>query len=181
MKKYFVLAFIGLFLFGCIELGDGWVKVSTPTKYVCPDDSVVTSPDDCPKVNESSPELNLTKPDCESNVVLTALTNNLLTQSNSCRQTRISVLCGTCSSCCSSPGVAKTEYEQSIDASCYSCAATNFGVTRARDYYDMMGAFEHMCVENCPELVSAYQAFLQYGADNTCELPAGWKICNDVT
>ncbi len=51
---------------------------------------------------------------------------------------------------------------------------------RARDYYDEMGAYEGICTENCPDLVSAYKAFLQYGKDYNCGLPEGWKICKDV-
>ncbi len=75
--------------------------------------------------------LTLTKPACNSSPVLSAITSNLMAKSNECRSTRINVLCSSCSTCCSSPGVDKTEYQQSIDPTCYSCANSNFGVARA--------------------------------------------------
>ncbi len=120
-------------------------------------------------------------PNCTSSSVLNAITSNLMDKSNECRSTRVNVLCGVCSTCCSSPGVDKTEYQQSIDPACYSCANSNFGVARARDYYDRMGAYLNKCVENCDSLVTAYKAFLQYGVDYACVLPEGWNICDDVT
>ena len=129
------------------------------------------------------PHLNITFPmlACNSSPVLSAITSNLMDKSNECRSTRVSVLCNACSTCCSAPGVDKTEYAQSLDPTCYTCATANFGVARARDYYDRMGTYEHICTENCNSLVSAYKAYLQYGKDYHCALSDGWKICSDVT
>ena len=130
------------------------------------------------------PSTNLTtqeKQNCTYTALLTAITSNLQEKSNECRQSRIYALCNKCATCCSSPGVEKTEYVQQTDPTCYSCASTNFGVARARDYYDMMGAYSNKCAENCPDLVEAYKAFLQYGKDYNCNLPSGWMICSDVS
>ena len=165
-------------------------KTCPPDLQACPGGSTVgRNPDNncdfyscpLPLPEAANSTGNLSKPDCNYTTVLSAITGNLLQKSNSCSQTRISILCGACSTCCSTPGVAKSEYQQSIDPDCYTCANSNYGVARARDYYDPGGIYEHKCVANCPDLVSAYQAFLQYGKDYNCNLPDGWKICNDVT
>ena len=157
-------------------------STKTTDKYVCANGSVVYDKTQCGSTTPpvSNTTVNLTKPNCNSTPVLTAITSNLLTKSNACRSTRITVLCSKCPTCCSG-GVEKTEYQQSIDSQCYSCAYTNYGVARARDYYDKMGVYSGKCVENCADLVTAYKAFLQYCEDYKCELPTGWKICNDVT
>ena len=188
MKKLLIgLILAAVLMFGCVEFGDGWVKIGQQTKYACPDGTTAASKDLCKTTPaNTSSGLNGTTPEgttkaCDSDPILNAITSNLLTKSNTCRQTRVTVLCSKCSTCCDGSGHDKTEYAQSIDPTCYSCAATNFGVARARDYYDRMGAYENKCAENCPDLVDAYKAFLQYGKDKNCELPEGWKVCTDVT
>ncbi|GEM_PF-2431270 len=173
---------------------DEQVKTCPADLQVCPGGSSVgRDPDNscnfypCPEIfpepeeNESNEteEINLTA--CETSPVLSAITSNLMEKSNDCGSIRVNVLCGVCATCCSEPGVAKSEYLQSIDPDCYPCANSNFGVARARDYYGRMGTYEGICTENCPDLVSAYQAFLQYGEDYSCILPSGWMICDDVT
>lgn len=184
--RYLGILLLPLLLFGCIEMGDGWIKIGQSAKYVCSDGTTVTSADQCKTTDEEKPsdeemeEVTVTEP-CESSTILNAITSNLLTKSNQCRQTRVTVLCGECSTCCEASGEAKTEYAQSQDATCYSCANTHFGVARARDYYDRLGVYNGKCVENCPDLVNAYKALLEYAEDNKCEVPSGYAFCDDVT
>ena len=110
--------------------------------------------------------------------IYSALTTTLLAASNACTNQRVAGLCSACSTCCTNPTTAKTEYEQSIDATCYSCTEKVYGVARARDYYGKMGTYSKVCA-GCTDLVNAYTALLQYGKDYSCSF-SGWQICNDV-
>lgn len=184
MNRIYIAILVSMLLiFGCVEFGDGSAKTGQ-SNNVCPDGSVVSAPTECkaetPKLPDGTNKTT-TLSDCKSTSVLTAITNNLLEANNNCRKTRITVLCDKCSSCCDATGEAKTQYAQSIDAACYPCANTYFGVALASDYYSKQGIYEKKCVENCPGLVNAYKALLEYAMANTCNPPAGWMICNDVT
>ncbi|MFQ5406766.1 MAG: hypothetical protein ACE5DI_06440, partial [Candidatus Micrarchaeia archaeon] len=106
------------------------------------------------------------------------LTTALLSASNDCRSTRVARLCTACPTCCTG-GNADTEYVQSQDADCYSCANSTYGVARARDYYDRMGLYEKIC-SDCPAMVTAYSVVLNYSRDNSCLVSDGWKLCKDV-
>ncbi len=172
--------------------GSNATSLALCPKYVCANGSVVSAPGLCTAapvvanttINTTNSTANLTMPACNSsNSVYQAITTNLLTKSNECRSARVQYLCSKCSTCCEAGGVtAKTEYAQSLDATCYSCAATNFNVSRARDYYDRMGNYSKICTPMCTStLVPAYKAYLQYGKDNSCTLSSGWQICDDVT
>ncbi|MFA5077251.1 MAG: hypothetical protein WC488_02395 [Candidatus Micrarchaeia archaeon] len=179
MRMVFVMLFLALILaFGCVEFGNGWVKLNYAQKeYVCPDGTTVASPSLC-----AGGTGNVSMSNCASTATLSSLTSNLMTQSSECRNLRVMDLCGKCASCCSDYQTAKTEYDQENSPGCYSCASANFnGVARARDFYDRMGVYENKCTEDCPSLVTAYQGLLQYAKDNNCKAPAGYGTCDDVT
>lgn len=184
MRMVFVTLFLTLVLaFGCVEFGNGWVKLNyAQTQYVCSDGSTVASPSLCAGGAGNGTTSNLSMANCASSPTLSSLTSNLMTQGFECRSLRVMDLCGKCASCCSDYQTAKSEYDQENSPGCYSCAASNFnGVARARDFYDSMGVYEGRCTEDCPSLVTAYQGLLQYAKDNNCKAPAGYGTCDDVT
>jgi len=88
-------------------------------------------------------------------------------------------MCQACPTCCSNPTTAKTEYEQSTDPTCYSCAYNVYKVARARDYYDSMGIYEKVCTP-CPDLANAYSALLDHANSTACNISDGWKLCKDI-
>ena len=116
-----------------------------------------------------------------SDAVFMAIRDNLLVKSNECRTSRVLELCNVCGTCCDQNGFAKIESSQRDDPFCYACAGAKFNATRARDYYDRMGAYDGLCAAGCPSLVDAYRAQLAYAELKNCALPDSWAICRDVS
>jgi hypothetical protein len=98
---------------------------------------------------------------------------------NACYNERAARLCSACTTCCTG-STPNAEYTQSTDPTCYSCASTKFGVSRARDYYDGGGNYYHLC-SDCATLSSAYLNVATAAQAGNCSITAGWQICKDVS